>query len=221
MAASEGATDRANTARDRVLERRRRFLTGGLTAVPVVITTLANRPALGANVCTVSAQMSGNLSRPITGACGSSPGCWRNHALSNNASSWKLTKLSPYDPFTGLFPIFKTLPWKAVATDATLVQALDPSLKNPVVNVQISGNWVASGFPAAFPAQIVAAVLNARFYGITYPLGENEITLEVLSALAFTPPMTDNKLKDIKTRVSNLTNRLGGYNNVETICPVV
>src|SRR5690349_17632512 len=96
--ASADGSKRAPSARDQILERRRRFLTGGLATVPIAITTLANRPALaGDQLCTVSARMSGNLSRPVRGPCGSSPGCWRNHALSHDAASWQVTKLSPYD----------------------------------------------------------------------------------------------------------------------------
>jgi hypothetical protein len=220
--ASESGSEQARSAaQDRIIERRRRFLTGGLATLPVVITTLANRPALaGDNLCTVSARMSGNLSRPVRGPCGSSPGCWRNHALSNGAASWQVTGLSPYDPFTGLFPIFKTLPWRASPTDTTLVNALDPSAKVPAIKVKISGSWVASGFPAAFPAQLVAGVLNARYYGVLYPYSESQINALLSNALSFTPPMTTSQLGTIKDRVTNLTNQLDIYHKVEAFCPV-
>lgn len=215
-ATSEAKGERSD-ARARALARRRRFLTGGLSAVPAIV-TLANKPALATNFCTISAKLSGNASRPITGPCGSSPGCWKNHALSNNASSWTSTGLSPYGLFTDLFPLLKTEPWKCIPTDATLLQALD---KTPVIKVKISGSWVNHKFPEAFTAQIVAGVLNARFFGVAYPMSEDAIKTSVLNALSFESPLTTHKVNDIKGKVSVLTDLLAGYNNVNDECLVV
>jgi len=56
---------------------RRRFTRAGLSAS--VVMTLASRTAL-ANHCSVSAGMSGNLSRPHQGDCyGLTPGFWKTH----------------------------------------------------------------------------------------------------------------------------------------------
>lgn len=215
-ALSEAEGERAD-ARARALARRRRFLTGGLSAVPAIV-TLANKPALAKNFCTVSAKLSGNASRPIKGPCGSSPGCWKNHALKNNASSWTSTGLSPHGLLTSLFPILKTDPWKCYPSDATLLQALD---KSCVIRAKVNGSWVDPKFPKAFTAQIVAGVLNARFFGIAYPMSEDAIKANVINALSFHSSLTTNKLKNCKDKVSTLTDTLGGYNNVNDECIVL
>jgi hypothetical protein len=228
MTASEGGTDRANAARDRALERRRRFLTGGLAAVPVAITTLANRPALATNnFCTISAVMSGNASRAITGPCGSSPGCWKNHALSNNASSWTAAGFSPHDLFTTVFPMLKTAPWKCYPSDATMLQALNGEVTVKVTLTDGSKTVVLSSFASAFPLQICAGVLNAGFFGTpSYPLTVQGVKLAVISAITANPTSgsgacSSSNQGKIKTAISTLTNQLGGYNNVTTDCPVV
>lgn len=215
-ALSEAEAERSD-AQARALARRRRFLTGGLSAVPAIV-TLANKPALAKNFCTISAKLSGNASRPMRGPCGSSPGCWKNHALRNNASSWTSTGLSPHGLLTSLFPILKTNPWRCVPSDATLLQALD---KSCVIQAKVNGSWVDPKFPKAFTAQIVAGVLNARFFGIAYPMSEEAIKASVINALSFSSSLNDSKLKNCKDKVSTLTDTLGGYNNVNDECIVL
>jgi hypothetical protein len=227
MAASESATDRADAARDRVLERRRRFLTGGFTAVPVVITTLANKPALAANFCTVSAALSGNASRPITGPCGSSPGCWKNHALSNNASSWTAAGFSPNDLFTTVFPMLNIAPWKCVPNDATMLQALSGEV---VIKVKLTDGskqeWL-SNFNSGFPLQICAGVLNAGFFGTpAYPLSVQQIKYKIIAVITAFPTSgsgatSNSNQANIKNAISALTSELDGYNNMTPECPVV
>jgi hypothetical protein len=216
--ASSGAEGERSDARARALARRRRFLTGGLSAVPAIV-TLANKPALAKNFCTVSAKMSGNASRPMRGPCGSSPGCWKNHALKNNASSWTSTGLSPHGLLTSLFPMFKTHPWKCFPSDATLLQALEMSC---VIRAKVDGSWVDPKFPKAFTAQIVAGVLNARFFGTFYPIGEDAIKQSVLNALtSYGSKLDSDDLKKIKNKISSLTDTLAGYNNVNDECIVL
>jgi len=68
--------------RPQVDEKRRRLAKGGLAA-PIVLGTLLSRPVLGAapHNCTISGQISGNVSSPGTpvdcGTLGASPGYWR------------------------------------------------------------------------------------------------------------------------------------------------
>ena len=84
--AGEGASPGKSEAVDL---RRRRFARGGLAA-PVVMTTLASKPVLGADIpylCTVSGQMSGNVSHPDRRAdcsmLGQPPSYWQS-----SSSAW-------------------------------------------------------------------------------------------------------------------------------------
>jgi hypothetical protein len=226
---SEGGAQRAKAARDRVLERRRRFLTGGLSAVPVVITTLANRPALAANFCTVSAVLSGNASRAITGPCGSSPGCWKNHALSNNASSWTAAGFSPGQSFTSVFPQLNSAPWKCYPSNATMLDAISGGV---IIKVKLRATddpnysvWL-DNLAAGFPLQICAGVLNAGFFGTpAYPYTVQGIKTLVTNIT--TLPTTGKKgnlnsvASNIKNAVSALTSDLNSKNTVTDDCPVV
>jgi len=69
--------------RPQINEQRRRLAKGGLAA-PIVVGTLLSRPVLGAapHNCTISGQISGNVSTHEQGTCsllGRSPGYWKNH----------------------------------------------------------------------------------------------------------------------------------------------
>lgn len=75
---------KAEIAHPPVDEKRRRLAKGGLAA-PIVLGTLLSRPVLGAAPynCTISGQMSGNVSshgKPVScTSLGVSPGYWKNH----------------------------------------------------------------------------------------------------------------------------------------------
>lgn len=225
--ASEGGSDRTHSARDRIRERRRRFLTGGLATVPVAITTLANRPALAGGYCTVSAVLSGNLSRQITEPCGVSPGCWKNHALENNASSWTVAGFSPSQAFTSVFPMLNTPPWSCNPANATLLDGLNGGI---VISVKLTDGSKAvtlSNFASGFTLQIVAAVLNAGFFGTPkYPLSVQDVQYAVIHAITKYPTdgsgaTSNGNQSNIKTQISKLTDKLNGYNTVTPECPVV
>lgn len=223
--ASEG--DPTNAARDRALERRRRFLTGGLSAVPVVITTLANKPALAANFCTVSAVLSGNASRPMTNPCGVSPGCWKNHALENNASSWTVAGFSPNDPFTSVFPMLNTPPWSCYPASATMLDALNGGVTIAVTLTDGANTVTLNNFAAGFPLQICAAVLNAGFFGTpAYPMSVQQVKNAIITTITANKTSGSGACSNgnqgkIKTAISNLTSQLNGYNTVTPECPVV
>lgn len=80
--------------RSQVDERRRRFTKGGLAA-PIVMGTLLSRPVLGAvpHNCTVSGQISGNISTHVQGTC-SALGAggisyWLKATPSDTVALWK------------------------------------------------------------------------------------------------------------------------------------
>lgn len=74
-----------NSAKDGVNQSRRKFARAGLIATPVIY-TLSTKSALARNACTVSGQLSGNMSQnPNTDPCdqtgyqGLTPGYWGTH----------------------------------------------------------------------------------------------------------------------------------------------
>jgi len=84
---------------DGVSASRRRFTRAGLSAS--VMMTLASRPAL-ANHCSVSAGMSGNLSRPHAAPCyGLTPGYWKTHPEDWNAAGYEPGKCNPITKTNG------------------------------------------------------------------------------------------------------------------------
>ncbi|ROR29648.1 hypothetical protein [Inmirania thermothiophila] len=131
-------------------DRTRRRLTGAGLAAPVLL-SVAARPAWG-NRCTLSAQLSGNLSAPTVTCEGLSPGYWKNHT-----SEWDhgtgltyRTELRFHDPSHG-FPV-RAFPDTGTVDfgDRTLLQVL-----------QLTGG----DDPKRLGFHAVAAVLNAqRFY---------------------------------------------------------
>jgi hypothetical protein len=76
----------ASESRPKINEQRRRLAKGGLAA-PIVIGTLLSRPVLGAapHNCTISGQMSGNVSTHGTpvdcNTLGRSPGYWKENGV--------------------------------------------------------------------------------------------------------------------------------------------
>jgi len=218
----------AKSTRERVVERRRRFLLGGLSAVPTIV-TLANRPALatGGRVCTVSAALSGNASRPLTGRCGSSPGCWKNHALRNNASSWTYAGFSPNQLFISVFPMLNTAPWSVSPSNATMLQALNGQVTIKVRLTDGSKTATISNFSSGFPLQICAAILNAGFFGTpAYPLTVQGVKNEIIAALAScktsgSGATSSSNQSTIRNKISALTAKFDSYIVQDTECPVL
>jgi hypothetical protein len=195
----EGAAPRPQPGADAdsALARRRRFLLGGLGSVPLIV-TLANRPALatGSQTCSISAALSGNMSRPMDNVCGDSPGCWKNHALSNNGAAWTRTGLSPNTPFASVFPMLNSNPdpydtnpsnppanqrWSVKPASGTMLQALNGTLIIEVELTDTSGKRRVSAevdllVTNAFQRHCAAAILNARYYGYpSFPLTPQQV----------------------------------------------
>lgn len=81
----------AQENRPQINEQRRRLAKAGLAA-PVVMGTLLSRPVLGADAphnCTISGQLSGNVSTHLQGTCSS---------LGRNAADWILLWVSENQP---------------------------------------------------------------------------------------------------------------------------
>ncbi|MBM4180506.1 MAG: hypothetical protein FJ209_02995 [Betaproteobacteria bacterium] len=176
--------------RPQVDERRRRFTQGGLAA-PIVMGTLLSRPVLGAapHNCTISGQLSGNVSTHVQGICsslGKSPEYWRD------LTNWPGTVTSLVQKNT-LFTAkgFTDTYWKrnnnqrlvapntSNSTVATFQEVLANTVanNNPPTNIDLGRAAIASylnaiQFAPNFPlstAQVVA-MFNATINGGTYPI---------------------------------------------------
>jgi hypothetical protein len=95
---------------------RRRFLTAGLGAAPVIL-TLSNRPALatGGRVCTPSAYVSVAIGTSLTGpqrCYGRSPGYWKNHCPSSGTQRF-------YDVFSALWEENDGTKWGTAGSDVS------------------------------------------------------------------------------------------------------
>ena len=110
---------RAPESEAAVDQSKRKFAKTGLLAAPAIL-TLANKPAWAGYRCTLSGQLSGNLSHPdaneVCGGEGCSPGYWKNHV-----DSWH-PDLPPSMLFetvfnVGAFPGNTLLEIAAVETD--------------------------------------------------------------------------------------------------------
>jgi hypothetical protein len=218
----------AKSRADRIRERRRRFLLGGVSSFSVV--TLASKPVLatGQRVCSISAKLSANASRPLQGPCGNTPGCWKNHALSNDASSWTAAGHSPSQPFKSVFTMFDptsgTNPynaWSCSPSNATLLDALNGSVS---IRLKVTDSTTpVGGFSTTFPAHAVAALLNAKFFGTpAYPLSAQGVMNAILGAMTLHTPYTLKKVPAIRTAIENVKNTFDDYNNSGAQeCPVV
>jgi hypothetical protein len=211
---TESGAQPAKAARDRVLERRRRFLTGGLTAVPVVITTLANRPALaGMNACTPSAMMSGNASRPVSGPCGCRPDWWKADCDKDHAKSWRSPRvqIEPDCPISAhCSSIGGNGAWSVWPSGCTMYTAVCGTAR---LKVKLTNGWSTKTYTmnSGFLPQVCAGILNARAYGTLYPVGEQWIKNQV-AAIALMQT-TQSNYDRIKTAIDTLTVQLSGYNS--------
>lgn len=79
LSAQPDDLDQSSAAQKSNEPARRRFLKGAAASAPVIL-TLTARPAWAVN-CTLSGQLSGNLSNPLDqcGGEGCSPGYWKTH----------------------------------------------------------------------------------------------------------------------------------------------
>lgn len=153
---------------------RRKLTKTGLVA-PVVLASLASKPVLGANwKCTISGQVSGNLSGHESEVCstlGSSPAVWDDDATKWPERAYFFTNL--------IFPGPRNaLPFKDVPATPTLVPFADAfSKKTPaaptasVWDVIIGNVDVKPGFlaTAELGKEAVAALLNSLDGTSGYP----------------------------------------------------
>lgn len=162
-----------------VNEQRRRLAKGGLAA-PVVIGALLSRPVLGAapHKCTISGQLSGNVSTHATtvqcSSLGQTVGYWRD------LKQWPLTvtaSVQKTTPFTAVG--FTDTYWKKTknpdkdtlvpptttdAAVATFQEVLEnnPHPTNPPTNLDLG-------------REAVAAYLNAIEFAPNYPLSRADV----------------------------------------------
>ena len=183
-------------AQPQVNEQRRRLAKGGLAA-PIVVGTLLSRPVLGAapHNCTISGQLSGNVSTHQQGVCstlGVPPATWvdkESNLIRKNAQFAAVGFTDTYWAKNGSNKLIP--PGEAPDVKATLQQVLanDVQPSNPPANIDLGRAAVASYFNAIefapdFPltgAQVVA-MFNATIGGGTYdPTGVNWNAGQVLA----------------------------------------
>lgn len=186
-----------------VNEQRRRLAKGGLAA-PVVIGALLSRPVLGAapHNCTISGQMSGNVSTHVQGICST---------LGASPTTWK-TKTSTLVNKDALFTAvgFTDTYWKrdsnnrirkpssAPDTVATFLQVL--------VNVEATNATIKpSNLPLGRAA--VASYLNALEYAPNYPLSTAQVVAmfnAVIGGGSYDPTGVNWNAAQVKTYFDSL-----------------
>lgn len=155
------------TSPDKQPDALRRSLTKTGLLAPVVLATLASKPVLGADwKCTISGQVSGNMSGHESEVCstlGNSPAIWDDDATTWPERAYFFTNLTFPGPRNAL-------PFKDVPATTTLVPFADvfskksPAAPNASVWDVIIGNVeVKSGFlaTAELGQEAVAALLNS------------------------------------------------------------
>ncbi len=169
----------AQENRPLINEQRRRLAKGGLAA-PIVLGTLLSRPVLGAapHNCTISGQMSGNVSTHVQGVCstlgrspsyyaGITPSLWPNATTdflnnSNALRSFQNTPFSQSPRFKNAFERYNTANQNIADAKALDVLQGDWDLTNAdkVLRVRLTGGFdTAKGI--ALGKEAVAAYMNA------------------------------------------------------------
>lgn len=168
----------AQENRPQINEQRRRLTKGGLAA-PIVIGTLLSRPVLGAapHNCTISGQMSGNMSTHEQGDCrllgrspsyyaGIAPSSWPNASadfLNNgNIRNFQNTPFSQTTKFANAFERYNTA--NQNTANANVLDVLqgdwDLNNNNRTLRVRLNQNFdTANGI--ALGKEAVAAYMNA------------------------------------------------------------
>lgn len=174
--------------RPQVDERRRRLTKGGLAA-PIVMGTLLSRPVLGAapHHCTISGQLSGNVSpRPGSNvncrSLGRSPGYWKNHQPWPSPLVWGAPTGSNCPSSTTVGTRFNGFTING-ATFATAFKCKDGNVLDPgdtgftgateaatMLQVLETGGGLNNTNIKALGRATVASLLNALEFGTDYPL---------------------------------------------------
>jgi hypothetical protein len=188
----------------RVDESRRRFTRGGLAGSGVLL-TLVSHPVLGANQCTRSAILSGNLSQgqsPVQ--CGCSPGYWGQHP-----EVWGGLTDNLYLPQMVFNTVFGRNVFK---NNATLGEVAQQSKKLDLASIppacQNQTDYYGKVRNAAFHA--VAALLNAATFAWRY-LPQYDTPQKVIDAFqaAF-----DNAALDCGAALTQLKAEWDQYNSL-------
>ncbi|MDP2432187.1 MAG: hypothetical protein Q8O33_09160 [Pseudomonadota bacterium] len=153
---------------------RRRLTKGGLAA-PVILATLASKPVLGAAwSCTISGQVSGNLSGHESEVCsnlGRSPATWDDYATSWPQRAYFFTNLNfPGSRNARLFKDAPATPTLAKFADA-FTKLNQPGTNATVWDVIIGAISVRAGSFATVDLgkEALAALLNALDGTAGYP----------------------------------------------------
>lgn len=176
---------------------RRKFIAGGMAAAPVIL-TLSNRSAFGA-ACTLSAAISGNLSRnPVPERCGFTPGYWQQAIKNGKWPEYRVDGVTPfgYDPYQRFSSIFGfnpndlLLPGEPGVNPYTIGLRVDyggdidtspPPYADPTLYDalppygQESEYLIYPDSNNSFVGIAVAAMLNAAFWGLVYGPLEAEV----------------------------------------------
>lgn len=176
---------------------RRRFARAG-AAAPVVLGSLVSKPVLAGEVeriyhCTISGQLSGNLSaHPNQIDCktiGRSPGYWKNHlswpggvvagSLPNNSCTFANgTQGTVFNGYSSGGAVFGDAFRRKSANSLCMVYDVsegayantDPAKKATMLQVLNTGGGLNDNSLKALGRAAVASLLNAHAYGQAYPL---------------------------------------------------
>ena len=201
--------------------RRRQFLVGSIATAGLA--TITNRSALAttAGQCTVSAVGSMNPSHVITGACGDSPGCWKNHdsLVWNDGATFTVNGVSMAVPYTHdtqinkVFPILAAVPF--VVSNGTLWNMINGAAS---IGVQFKDGSVLVCFDSGFESpgeqlNTAAAILNQYFYGARYYPGNIQTYIGGILSQIQTLALSDNgtNTSSLKTQISTLVSNMCQY----------
>jgi hypothetical protein len=142
---------------------RRRLTQVGLAA-PVVLATLASKNVLASAPynCTVSGQLSGNMSShgtPVScSSLGVSPGCWKSPHVRGTAPAYSDTRWpSPYKPSTPFTTAFSSYP--SGFNNKTMLEGLN----------------TGGGGSIALARAAIGSLLNSLKFAPDYPLSPSQV----------------------------------------------
>lgn len=210
--------------RERRRQERRRLLLGSAAGAGAIV-TMANRPAFawsggggGGGQCTVSALGSLHPSRPVSGSCGDSPGCWKNHdsgcwadgAIFNGVP----VKYTHSTLITKCFPILSGSPY--TVSSGTLWNMINQGGGTFSIKLANGSHYSILTGPGQ-QLNIAAAILNNYFYGSLYSTSD---IMTVISN-AFSSCKTyagSNDTTSISNTLNQLCNTLDTMNNQGETC---
>lgn len=159
-------------------EQRRRLTKGGLAA-PIVVGTLLSRPVLGAapHNCTISGQISGNVSTHVQGVCstlGASPTTWKTKTSTLVNKDALFTAVGFVDTYWNRTNNNRIMKPSTPLSSPANVPGTVATLQQVLANAEVTNSTlISTNLPLGRSA--VASYLNAIEYAPNYPLSTAQV----------------------------------------------